>query len=152
MRSQGGPGKHPAPFLSRAARRGEAFAGCVALSRVRRRLFRVAAIVLVPLLFLLIMEAGLRLAGIGHPMSFFLPMVINGMDCLIENDRFGWRFFGTEMARAPFPFVIPKVKPPDTIRVFVFGESAAYGDPQPKFRPLPRFGSLAGWTPSRQTL
>jgi tetratricopeptide (TPR) repeat protein len=89
--------------------------------------------VLGPLLFLLVLEAGLRLAGVGHPTSFFLPMRINGQDCLVENDRFGWRFFGPEMARAPFPFAIPKVKPPDTIRVFVFGESAAYGDPQPEF-------------------
>ncbi len=89
--------------------------------------------VLGPLLLLAILEVGLRLAGIGHPMSFFLPMQINGKACLVENDRFGWRFFGPEMARAPFPFVIPKVKPPDTIRVFVFGESAAFGDPQPEF-------------------
>jgi tetratricopeptide (TPR) repeat protein len=89
--------------------------------------------VLGPLLFLLVLEAGLRLAKVGHPMSFFLPMKIDGQDCLIENDRFGWRFFGPEMARAPFPFVIPKAKPPGTIRVFVFGESAAYGDPQPEF-------------------
>ncbi len=89
--------------------------------------------VLVPVLFLLILEAGLRLAGLGHPMVFFLPMQINGTDSLVENNRFGWRFFGPEMARTPFPFVIPKVKPPDTIRVFVFGESAAFGDPQPEF-------------------
>jgi tetratricopeptide (TPR) repeat protein len=103
------------------------------ISPARRWLFRLVAIVLGPLLFLLLLEAGLRLAGVGHPMSFFLPMQINGKDCLVENDRFGWRFFGPEMARAPFPLVIPKVKPPDTIRVFVFGESAAYGDPQPEF-------------------
>jgi tetratricopeptide (TPR) repeat protein len=103
------------------------------MSPARRWLFRLTAIVLAPLLFLLILEAGLHLAGVGHPMSFFLPMQIDGKNCLIENDRFGWRFFGPEMARAPFPFVIPKVKPPDTIRVFVFGESAAYGDPQPEF-------------------
>jgi tetratricopeptide (TPR) repeat protein len=103
------------------------------MPRKRRWLFRLAAMGLGPLLLVLILDAGLRLAGVGHPMSFFLPMQINGKDCLIENDRFGWRFFGREMARAPFPFVIPKVKPPDTIRVFVFGESAAYGDPQPEF-------------------
>jgi tetratricopeptide (TPR) repeat protein len=103
------------------------------MSPARRWLFRLAAIVLGPLLFLLILEAGLRVAGVGHPMAFFLPMQIEGKDCLIENDRFGWRFFGPDMARAPFPFVIPKVKPPDAIRVFVFGESAAYGDPQPEF-------------------
>ncbi len=89
--------------------------------------------VLGPLLFLLVLEAGLRVAGVGHPMSFFLPMKIDGQDCLIENDRFGWRFFGPEKARNPFPFVMPENKPPDTVRVFVFGESAAYGDPQPEF-------------------
>jgi tetratricopeptide (TPR) repeat protein len=88
---------------------------------------------LVPLLFLLILEAGLRLAGFGHPVSFFLSTKINGQDCFVENDRFGWRFFGPERARNPFPFVIEKIKPPETIRVFVFGESAAYGDPQPEF-------------------
>ncbi len=105
------------------------------LPRPRRRLwlFRLAAAVLGPALLLVAVEAGLRLAGVGHPMSFFLPLRINGKDCLIENDRFGWRFFGPEMARSPFPLVIPKVKAPDTIRVFVFGESAAYGDPQPEF-------------------
>ncbi len=86
-----------------------------------------------PLLLLLCLEIGLRLAGVGHPMSFFLPMKINGRDCLIDNDRFGWRFFGPDMAREPFPSVMPKIKPPDTIRVFVFGESAAFGDPQPEF-------------------
>jgi tetratricopeptide (TPR) repeat protein len=110
-----------------------ATASTTSLSRPRRWLFRLAALVLGPLLFLVILEVGLRLAGIGHPMSFFLPRQVNGKECLIENDRFGWRFFGSEMARAPFPFVIPKVKPPDTIRVFVFGESTAFGDPQPEF-------------------
>jgi tetratricopeptide (TPR) repeat protein len=89
--------------------------------------------VLGPLLFLGVLETGLRVAGYGHPMSFFLPMKINGQDCLIENSRFGWRFFGPEMARAPFPLAIPRVKPPNTIRIFVFGESAALGDPQPEF-------------------
>jgi tetratricopeptide (TPR) repeat protein len=66
-------------------------------------------------------------------MSFFLPMRIDGKNYVIENDRFGWRFFGPDMARAPFPLVMPKPKPSGTIRVFVFGESAAYGDPQPEF-------------------
>jgi tetratricopeptide (TPR) repeat protein len=100
-------------------------------------LFRLAAAFLGPLLVLLLLEVVLKVAGVGHPMSFFLPMKINGRDCFVENDRFGWRFFGPAMARAPFPFVIPKSKAPGTIRIFVFGESAAYGDPQPEFG-LPR--------------
>jgi tetratricopeptide (TPR) repeat protein len=92
----------------------------------------------------------LGVAGVGHPLSFFLPMRIDGKDCLVENDRYGWRFFGPDMARAPFPFVIPKVKPPETIRIFVFGESAAYGDPQPEFG-LPRVleALLAGRFPDK---
>ena len=102
-------------------------------SQRKRWLFRLAAMVLAPLLVLLFLEAGLRLAGFGHPMVFFLPMRIEGKDCFVENDRFGWRFFGPDMARAPFPLAMPVAKPPGTIRVFVFGESAAYGDPQPEF-------------------
>jgi tetratricopeptide (TPR) repeat protein len=89
--------------------------------------------VLGPLLFLVILEVGLRLAGVGHSMSFFLPMQVDGRDCLVENDRFGWRFFGPEMSRTPFSIVFPNFKSRDTIRVFVFGESAAFGDPQPEF-------------------
>jgi len=81
------------------------------LSRSRRWLFRVVAMVLVPVLFLATLEAGLRLAGFGHPMSFFLPMKIAGQDCLVENRRFGWRFFGPDMARAPFPLAFPRQKP-----------------------------------------
>jgi len=89
--------------------------------------------ILGPVLLLLLLEAVLRLSGVGYPMSFFLPMKINGAGCLVENERFGWRFFGPEIARAPFPFAIPEVKPSGTVRIFVLGESAAYGDPQPEF-------------------
>jgi tetratricopeptide (TPR) repeat protein len=116
-----------------SARGRSARAATPPLSRRRLWLFRLAAAVLGPVLLLLVLEAGLRLAGAGHPASFFLPMRINGKDCLIENARFGWRFFGPEMARSPFPLAIPRIKEPDTVRVFVFGESAAYGDPQPEF-------------------
>src|SRR5262245_12900635 len=102
-------------------------------SKARRWVFRLIAVFVVPALFFSVLEIGLRLAGVGHPVSFFLPKNIDGKESVIENERFGWRFFGPEMARAPFPLVMPKTKPPDTIRVFVFGESAAYGDPQPEF-------------------
>ena len=53
------------------------------------------------------LELGLRVAGIGDPMSFFLPYKIGGKDYLVENDRFGWQFFGPDRARAPFPLAIP---------------------------------------------
>jgi tetratricopeptide (TPR) repeat protein len=86
-----------------------------------------------PFLFLLIVEIVLRLAGFGYPTSFFLPAKIEGKNVMVQNDRFTWRFLGRAMGRKPFPAIISRQKAPDTIRIFVMGESAAYGDPQPEF-------------------
>ena len=86
-----------------------------------------------PLLLMVVSEVGLRLAGVGYPTAFFVPATIQGRDVKIENDRFTWRFMGRQMARQPFPVALPTPKPPGTIRIFVLGESAAYGDPQPEF-------------------
>lgn len=94
-------------------------------------------IVLAPVLCLAVVELGLRLAGFGYPTAFLLPHEFGTKRLLVQNNRFGWRFFGAQMARAPAPIAITPLKPPATIRIFVFGESAAYGDPQPRFG-LPR--------------
>jgi tetratricopeptide (TPR) repeat protein len=51
----------------------------------------------------------------------------------IQNNRFGWRFFGPDQAQQPAIFEIARAKPAGTVRIFVFGESAAFGDPQPEF-------------------
>jgi hypothetical protein len=90
-----------------------------------------------PFLFLLFLELVLRLCGFGNSHTFFLPWQINSREMLVQNDRFTWRFLGSDMARQPFPLAIPQKKPPGTIRIFVMGESAAFGDPQPDFG-LPR--------------
>jgi len=95
--------------------------------------FRLLACVGGPLLFLGVLESGLRLGGYGYPTAFLLP-VARGDKLLFEpNNQFGWRFFGPEMARLPHPFSIARSKPENTIRIFVFGESAAKGDPDPNF-------------------
>ncbi|HEY0550034.1 MAG TPA: tetratricopeptide repeat protein [Verrucomicrobiae bacterium] len=107
------------------------------LSNRKRRGFRLVAVVLTPLLFLGVLEVSLRLFGFGHPTSFLLPAKANGRSVWIQNDRFGWRFFGRNRAREPHSIFLAREKPASTIRVFVFGESAAYGDPQPAFG-LPR--------------
>jgi tetratricopeptide (TPR) repeat protein len=89
--------------------------------------------VLAPVLFFGLLEAGLRVAGYGQTMSFFLTVKQDGKDKLVQNDRFAWRFFGKDLAREAFPFAIPAVKPTNTVRIFVLGESAAAGDPMPEF-------------------
>lgn len=99
----------------------------------RRFWFRVAAALGVPLMVLLLAEAGLRLAGYGYSTAFFRPVEIGGHRMLVENHRFGWRFFPRSVARAPAPVVFPAEKEPGTFRIFLFGESAALGDPRPAY-------------------
>jgi tetratricopeptide (TPR) repeat protein len=88
---------------------------------------------LVPLLFLAASECVLRIAGYGHPTSFFLRTQINDQPVYVENADFGRRFFPVEMARSPSPLVFPADKATNTFRIFVLGESAALGDPEPAF-------------------
>jgi tetratricopeptide (TPR) repeat protein len=96
-------------------------------------LFRIVAIVILPLAVLTVIELALRLAGYGYDTGFFKPLRINGQDYLVENDRFGFRFFPPDIARAPATFRFAAHKPPGTYRIFILGESAALGDPEPAF-------------------
>jgi len=90
-------------------------------------------LLLLPFALLLLLEVGLRLADWGYPATFFLPRRVEGREVLVENPRFGWRFFPPAVARAPLPMSLPAEKPAGTFRVIVFGESAAMGDPEPAF-------------------
>lgn len=87
--------------------------------------------------FLGLLELTLRLAGFGYPTSFMLPALHDGRKLFVQNNQFGWRFFGAAMARTPAAFAFSQSKAPGTVRIFVFGESAAFGDPEPRFG-LPR--------------
>ncbi|PWU20120.1 MAG: hypothetical protein C5B50_04695 [Verrucomicrobia bacterium] len=99
----------------------------------RRWSFRVAAAVVAPLLLLVLLEAGLRVCGYGYSISFFRSLRIGGEDYLVENDKFGLRFFPPELVRSPEPLRMRAHKSPGTIRIFILGESAAMGDPEPAY-------------------
>ena len=97
--------------------------------------FRFLAALLVPFFCFGLLELVLRLTGFGHPTAFLLPARQAEQKVFLQNNQFGWRFFGREMARLPDAFCISQRKPADTIRIVVFGESAAKGEPQPAFGP-----------------
>lgn len=101
-------------------------------SGARRWGFRLAALAL-PFLLLLVLEMLLRLFSFGHPARFFLKERVGGQPVLIENQQFTRRFFPPGLARTPEPVVLAATKPPDTYRIFILGESAALGDPEPAF-------------------
>jgi tetratricopeptide (TPR) repeat protein len=103
------------------------------LNRQKSWLFRLLLAIGVPMVVLGLTELVLRLVGFGHPTGFLLSSQRNGQRVLIQNNQFGWRFFGAAMARMPEPICLPQPKTSNTVRIIVFGESAALGDPQPRF-------------------
>lgn len=107
----------------------------VAIPKRRRRVYRLVVALLVPLAFLIVAEAGLRVAGYGYPTDFFLTRSHAGRSVLVENQQFGCRFFPAHLARTPQPLMLETPKASGSCRVFLFGESAAMGDPDPDFGP-----------------
>jgi tetratricopeptide (TPR) repeat protein len=103
------------------------------LSKGRKFVFGLVGFVVLPLLLLAGLELVLRVAGFGYPVSFFKPIQISNADFLVENDKFGLRFFPPELARSPAPVIMTAKKRPGTYRIFVLGESAALGDPRPAY-------------------
>jgi tetratricopeptide (TPR) repeat protein len=95
--------------------------------------FRIFAVIFIPLLVIGALEMGLRLFGYGYSTSFFLRTRINGQEFYVPNDCFGYRFFPPTLARTPVPQRMAVNKSPNTFRIFLFGESAAQGDPDPSF-------------------
>ena len=88
---------------------------------------------LLPLLSLVALEIGLRVGGYGFDTHFFRRINIGGEDYYVQNDDFSYRFFPRETARNPGVLRMPVHKAADTIRIFIFGESAAMGDPEPAY-------------------
>jgi tetratricopeptide (TPR) repeat protein len=100
-------------------------------------LWRILAAFGMTSIVLLLAEAGLRLGGYGYPTAFFLADEVQDRPVFVNNPRYGWRFFPPALARESWPFALPAQKAPGACRIFVFGESAAMGDPDPRFG-LPR--------------
>ncbi len=109
-------------------------------------LFRLAALILAPLLTLGVLELGLRFAGYGYEADFLVPVSgtpdrgtpdrgtpdRGGDGVLTTNPRFGWRFFPRNLARSPVPLEIANDSDaggPDPYRIVVLGGSAARGTP-----------------------
>jgi tetratricopeptide (TPR) repeat protein len=94
---------------------------------------RIAIGVLAPLLLLGLVESGLRIGGVGYPTDLTVPCTIQGRAAACYNLFFVAPFFPPGMIKTPQVYAIPAVKTPETFRIFVLGESAAMGDPEPSF-------------------
>jgi tetratricopeptide (TPR) repeat protein len=103
-------------------------------SRPRRRWLAIAATaVLGPVLLLVFAETLLRVCGVGTPTSVTRPCTDHGRPAYCDNPYFAAAFFPPGMYRTPRPYAIPASKPAGTYRIFVMGESVAWGDPDPTY-------------------
>lgn len=104
--------------------------------------------VAVPLLLFLLLEAALRLTGFGRSPDFFIPDTKAGM--YRTNPRYTELFFPASFGLKPLNFRIAKEKPAGSQRLFVIGESAAMGVPEPGFALAPHLqAQLRGAYPGR---
>lgn len=92
-----------------------------------------ATAVLGPALLLVVAEVLLRVCGVGTPSGVTRPCTDHGRPAYCDNQYFAATFFPPGMYRTPRPYVIPATKAPGTYRIFVMGESVAWGDPDPTY-------------------
>jgi tetratricopeptide (TPR) repeat protein len=82
------------------------------------------------LFFFVLVEIFLHLAGVGWSARFFVDKE-DGFT--VTNPRFGRLFYPEELMRAAYPAKFKTEKSEGTFRVFVLGESALAGTPEPSF-------------------
>ena len=89
-----------------------------------------------PLMLLGAIEAGLRLSGYGYDTELFKKITIGSDEFFVNSETFSLRFFPPQLARWPGPVMMEAKKPANTYRIFILGESAAMGDPEPAYGPV----------------
>src|SRR5271163_3774217 len=82
----------------------EPSAGSFNLSRRKLWCFRFFIAIGAPLVLIGTLVLFLRLVGFGYPTGFLLRLESDGKRVLVQNNQFGWRFFGAAMARLPQSF------------------------------------------------
>jgi tetratricopeptide (TPR) repeat protein len=103
------------------------------LSPGRTWVYRLFALVVLPLALLAGLEVILRLAGCGYTTGFFEKIHVGGTEYMVDNEDFSLRFFPPQLARWPGPVMFEAQKPANTYRIFILGESAARGEPEPNY-------------------
>ena len=94
---------------------------------------RVLTAVLVPIALIGLLEGALRLFDVGFPTDATVPCTLQGQPASCYNLFFPAPFFPPGMIKTPQAYAIPANKPAGTYRIFVLGESAAMGDPDPAY-------------------
>ncbi|HLZ42768.1 MAG TPA: tetratricopeptide repeat protein [Candidatus Sulfotelmatobacter sp.] len=103
------------------------------IGRKRRWVLQAISGIVVTIVLLAALEGALRLLGVGFPTSLTVPCTVGGHAAACYNLFFPAPFFPPGMIKTPQAYAIPAEKPQGTFRIFVLGESAAMGDPDPAY-------------------
>lgn len=104
-------------------------AGKKKLKKKHRPLFIFVSVFVLPAALILITELGLRIFEFGCDTNVVKKITIGPEKLLCNNDDFSRRFFNKEIAREFVPFTFSEKKQKNTFRIFIFGGSAAKGEP-----------------------
>jgi len=86
------------------------------------------------------LEGSLRLAGYGQSVAFLIPDEMPGY--FRTNPEFVTSFLPSSFDLRPLNFRVRAVKPPNSVRIVILGESAAQGIPVPSFGFAPQLRAL----------
>jgi len=104
------------------------------ISARRLWLFRISAAIIMPVAALVLLEIALRVIGYGYPASAFVKCRVDNRAVYCSNIKFAWQFFPPKISRQfDPPFVVPEEKAYNSYRIFVLGESAVQGVPEPAY-------------------
>jgi tetratricopeptide (TPR) repeat protein len=96
---------------------------------VKKIAFTFITIVVVPLLFFVLLELGLRVSGVGTSFDYFHKIDIDGQPHYQENPDFADQFYPPSLNIGPLENTFTEERSPESIRVYILGGSAAMGFP-----------------------
>jgi tetratricopeptide (TPR) repeat protein len=96
---------------------------------IKKIVFTLITTILVPLLFFVLLELGLTLAGVGTSFDFFHEIDIEGQAYYQENPDFADQFYPASLDISPRENTFAVDRSPELIRVYILGGSAALGFP-----------------------
>ncbi|MBN1300413.1 MAG: tetratricopeptide repeat protein [Melioribacteraceae bacterium] len=96
-------------------------------------LFRLVALVGIPIIFFSLLEFSLRLIDFGYTSAALIKTNGNDTDYVRDNSAFAYRFFPRQLAPEFVPLRFKADKPDGVFRIFILGGSAAQGIPDPAY-------------------
>jgi tetratricopeptide (TPR) repeat protein/lysophospholipase L1-like esterase len=110
----------------------------IPVSKSKQRIFSVIAIAL-PIVFLILLELVLRIAGYGDNFALFVDHPDENMEkYYVVNPEIGKKYFNKMEYSSPAKDIFLKKKPNDVIRIFAMGSSSVIGFPYANNLMFPR--------------